>query len=299
VNISKKQFEFLAPSWAQSTALLGDSSFLKYILDFPKDSINDETIELLMPYMDMSEFSPKVAKAASLAAEGLCTWVRSMVFYTAASKIVRPKLEQLQVAEGQFNVAMAALHDAESRLAMVEAKVKELKVTFERQIAEKRRIEDNAHMLKRKMEQAANLIKALDGERERWSEDSAAFADVKRRLLGDCAVAVAFISYCGPFNAPFRHYLVSEKFTRAARKRNVPVTNDLDVTAFLADIGLIGDWNLQGLPTDPLSIQNGILVTRSSRYPLLVDPQGQVRVCRRQHLASSHSAISELLLHHR
>lgn len=47
--------------------------------------------------------------------------------------------------------------------------------------------------------------------------------------------------------------------------RKIPVTQNLDIIPFLVDIGTIGDWNIQGLPTDPLSIQNGILVTRSSR----------------------------------
>ena len=37
------------------------------------------------------------------------------------------------------------------------------------------------------------------------------------------------------------------------------------VTKFLVDDAEVGEWVLQGLPTDELSVQNGIMVTRASR----------------------------------
>jgi dynein heavy chain len=56
------------------------------------------------------------------------------------------------------------------------------------------------------------------------------------------------------------------------------------VTRFLVDESEIGEWNLQGLPTDDLSVQNGIMVTRATRYPVLVDPQvGPGRCCSPRH----------------
>jgi dynein heavy chain len=95
------------------------------------------------------------------------------------------------------------------------------------------------------------------------------------RLVGDCAIACAFVSYLGPFNKEFRDKLQNDIFMKDLLENKIPVTVGLNVCKFLADESEVGEWKLQGLPTDELSIQNGILVTRSSRWPILIDPQGQ------------------------
>lgn len=64
------------------SGMLSDTRFLANIMQFSKvekDFINDETIELMTPYLMLDGFNPTVAKNASKAAEGLCVWCRAMV----------------------------------------------------------------------------------------------------------------------------------------------------------------------------------------------------------------------------
>ena len=53
----------------------------------------------------------------------------------------------------------------------------------------------------------------------------------------------------------------------------IPASKTLDLASFLADPAAVRQWNLQGLPAGTFSLQNGILITRSQRWPLIIDPQ--------------------------
>lgn len=57
--------------------------------------------------------------------------------------------------------------------------------------------------------------------------------------------------------------------------QEIPCNSDFNIINFLADPTLVREWNSQGLPADSFSTENGIIVVKSSRWPLLIDPQCQ------------------------
>lgn len=266
-------------------ATLQNSAFLNQILDFSKyskDNINEETIELLEVYFDLqlpegngNAYTPKIAKEASNALEGMCVWSQAMRDYHQQSKVVNPKLKLLEVKDANLKDAEANAAAAEAELNEVNAFKAKLKAEFDESQAVVQGLQDKANRTKRKMDQAARLISSLEDNKIRWEKNAENFKREKKALVGDVAKACAFVSYCGPFNAEFRQKLLEEYFHADLVSRDIPRTDEMQLTEFLVDPATLGQWSLQGLPSDDLSIQNGIMVTRSSRYPLMIDPQGQ------------------------
>jgi dynein heavy chain len=66
---------------------------LNNLKNFARDEINDETMELLEPYMKYKEdwFNFPQAKNASVAAAGILSWSLAIAEYHEKSKIVKPK----------------------------------------------------------------------------------------------------------------------------------------------------------------------------------------------------------------
>jgi len=62
-----------------------------------------------------------------------------------------------------------------------------------------------------------------------------------------------------------------------ALQMGIPMPEELDLINFLVTNDKIGSWLLQGLPNDELSKQNGIIIEKSKRFPLIIDPQNQAR----------------------
>lgn len=55
----------------------------------------------------------------------------------------------------------------------------------------------------------------------------------------------------------------------------MPKTLGVGPCEFLIDDATKAEWNNQGLPNDSVSIENGVILSNSERYPLLIDPQLQ------------------------
>ncbi|KAG6959530.1 hypothetical protein JG687_00008746 [Phytophthora cactorum] len=199
VGKEKHTCDFLMDSFQLAkSGMLADTRFLQNIFYFSKhqkDQMNDETLEFMAPYMELSGFTAPVAKNASKAAEGLFCWVKAMSMYHEASKVVKPKLEALRIAEGKFEAAQARLQSSEDKLQKCQNVLTRLQEDFQTQMAEKARVEAFAQATKRKMEQATALIGGLGGEKVRWTEDSNRFVERKQHLVGDCALAAAFLCY--------------------------------------------------------------------------------------------------------
>ena len=94
---------------------MNENNFLKSLLEFNKDKITDEMVDLLQPLFDAEDYNLDTAKRVSSNVAGLCTWSMAMTSFFAINKEVLPLKANLAIAEVKLEKANSELDEAQGK----------------------------------------------------------------------------------------------------------------------------------------------------------------------------------------
>ncbi|CAG9464970.1 unnamed protein product [Pedinophyceae sp. YPF-701] len=260
--------------WDSAKKVLGDGNFMARLVNFDKENIAEPLLKKLKRITTEGAFTPESVGAVSKAAKSLCMWVKSMEKYAMVVKVVEPKRRDLAAAEEKLNAMMLKLGEKQAQLQEVVDKVNGLQKQLEDTQSELKSLQEQADISQRRLTRAGKLTSALGDEAVRWTETAGTIAEQMVQLVGDVFLGSACVAYVGAFTGPYREELIARWWQRC-KDMNVPVAEHFSLSSVLSSPVEIRDWNIQGLPTDSVSVDNGIFVTRGRRWPLMIDPQGQ------------------------
>lgn len=84
--------------------MMASTTFLLQLQNYPKDSINEEMIEHLMPYFKMEDYNMDTARRVCGDVAGLLSWTKAMSFFHGVNKEVLPLKANLTIAEARLRV---------------------------------------------------------------------------------------------------------------------------------------------------------------------------------------------------
>ncbi|XP_070559445.1 dynein axonemal heavy chain 12-like isoform X2 [Ptychodera flava] len=261
--------------WGPSKKLLGDMNFLANLKVYDKDNIPVHVMKKIRTeYIPNPDFDPSKAAKASSAAEGLCKWALAMEVYDRVAKVVAPKKAKLAGAEEQLAKTMAILNSKRAELKAVQDRLAALQKQFAEMTDKKEKLEFQVDLCGKKLVRAEKLIGGLGGEKSRWTMAAANLQHTYEHLIGDVLISSGVIAYLGAFTSQYRHTMTAD-WSNTCKSKDIPCTAEYSLSQILGDPVKIRAWNIAGLPTDNFSIDNGVIVANSRRWPLMIDPQGQ------------------------
>eukprot|EP00960_Hanusia_phi_P037730 753088-Hanusia_phi.AAC.7 len=232
------------------------------------------TIKKIEPFVNNPDFTPEAVAKVSKACTSICLWVLAMNKYYHVAKMVEPKKRQLAEAQAELDETLAKLALAQKELKEVQDRVAELEAKFNDAVKEKGELAHKVELCALKLVRADKLIGGLGGERSRWQESVKQFEIDFKNVVGDVLSAAGAISYLGAFTGQYRDELY-EIWEESMKEFLIPHSKTCDLISVLEDPVLVRQWRIEGLPADRLSTENGTIVSKARRWPLMIDPETQ------------------------
>ena len=271
-NPGKKMKDYFKPCGKH--LLSNANKLLEDMTNYDKDNIPAQVIVEIEPFYNDPTFTPEIVEKSSKACKAMCMWARAMYKYHQVTLVVEPKKIQLAEAQASLDITMGILQKAQGILKAAEARIAELESAFKGANDKKEQLVFDVEQCRARLDRAVKLMGGLGSEKTRWTESCAALNASYECLVGDALVSAGSIAYLGVFTPDFRQKIV-KSWQEQLIELGLPHSAGCNIQTTLSDPVAIRTWTLCGLPQDSHSVQNGIIMSKGRRYPLLIDPQGQ------------------------
>ena len=110
-----------------------------------------------------------------------------------------------------------------------------------------------------KLERAKKLTDGLSEESVRWAQDIKTLTHKASLVPAHSIISAAMVSYSGPFTSTFRADMEQDWVLHLAHL-DLEHDSKVSMRSFLGEPVKIQQWNINGLPKDDTSIENGIII---------------------------------------
>ncbi|XP_054851851.1 dynein axonemal heavy chain 10 [Eublepharis macularius] len=262
-------------NWKTAKGMMSEANFLRSLMEIDFDGITQTQVKSVRGLLKNLNTTFEEMEVVSRAGLGMLKFVEAVMSYCDVAKEVKPKREKVARLERNFFLSKRELEKIQAELLAIQNELKALGDKYEAAIREKQQLQEEAEIMERRLIAADKLISGLGSENIRWTNDLEELKKRKVKLLGDCLLCAAFLSYEGAFTWEFRDEMIKGVWQADIQTRDIPLSQPFRLENLLTDDVEISRWGSQGLPPDELSVQNGILTMRASRFPLCIDPQQQ------------------------
>ena len=213
-------------------------------------------------------------KKVSGAVGGIAEFFLNLCTYYEKKQIVIPLEAKANEATEIAEKANATKLELEKTFEIVSRKQRELQKQYEDSLEKKKKVEDEQQRLENQLAIAEKFIGLLADSNERWKIDVSRLKECRLNISGDCILCSSFVSYIGVFNSFFRQKVI-DKWKEIITINNVKITEGIDIVRTLTNEAELLKMKAEGLPADPFSEENAVIITQCTRYPLIIDPQMQ------------------------
>ncbi|CAB3257120.1 unnamed protein product [Arctia plantaginis] len=261
-------------SWKGAKGMMADPNFLRNLQEMNCDLITQQQVKSVKAHMKKSK-KLDTMQQISKAGYGLLKFVIAVLGYCAVYKEVKPKKDKVEALEKEYTEACNYLASLNREITRLQNTLDALNTKYDTAMLRRQELQEETDIMMRRLIAADKLMSGLSSEQKRWTIDLAALYVEQSRLIGNCLLSASFLSYSGPFSFSFRQMMIYEDWLGDVVEKGIPLTQPFTIEKNLTNEVEISGWNSEGLPPDELSVQNGILTTRASRFPLCIDPQTQ------------------------